>query len=951
MAGVLLLVCSEISDAQKLVGVTSGGGQFGGGMVFRINTDGSQFVHLKDFVEYPAQALITVDTIGTIYGVAGAGVYGGILFTIKRDGTNFKTLHTFDIATGSPASSVVLASDGHIYGTTHSTNVAPSIYRINPDGTGFVVVYTFPSATDLPGALFESHDGKLYSVNGDAIISINKDGSGLKVVHKFSASNVSSYTTLTQDTNGIFYGVGPGGANGNGQIYKLASDGTGFTDLFDFDSSTGQTPALSLTLGLDGKLYGSTSSGGANNMGTLFSIEKDGTGYQKIYDFTVADGSITNPQLMQDGFGTLYGTTAYGGPHHAGVIFRIRTDGTQYQKIYDFENNYSSVGQVGGSVRVFANALLGVNFFGGGFGGGNLFALQVDGSGYVDLHDFGGPESQQPFGRLVQGKDSLLYGTTLGGGVHGVGTLFAMKPTGAGFTKLFDFSDASGGNPGDGPTQANDGTLYGTTTQGGAYGGGTLYKIPPGGSFTKLLDVSSNIDVYSQAVPLVGIDGNIYGMSVGGGPNGLGSIYSCKPDGTNLVSLLSFDFNNGANPYCSLVQSGDGTLFGTSGYGGANSGGVIFSIKPDGTAFTKLHEFSFTDDQGEFPVASPTIGQDGNLYGVTYTSGTGSVGVFYTLQKDGSNFKKLYDFQKNTGIAPVGPLVEVSKGVFYGLASGGGKNNSGAVFSIQSDGSNYKDLYDFPAGTSYYLLNGLTLLNVRKQTISFNPVAESIAGGPSFSLSASASSGMPVVFSSTTPALVQLNGNVATPVAPGLATIIATQPGDGVYNDVTTQRSFCIDPPTPSITLSPVNNTILISSAASGNQWYLNGMAMADSTRQTLTIQQLGNYSVKVSVGPCSSGLSAEEVITTLTEVSPRAEKNISVYPSPAESGIILDLSATSAGPVDLQVVDVLGRPKEISTVEGNTKVALNIAGWPAGVYLFRATQMGNVYTGKFLKK
>jgi uncharacterized repeat protein (TIGR03803 family) len=693
-------------------------------------------------------------------------------------------------------------------------------------------------------------------------------------------------------------------------------------------------------------LYGAAS-GGQNGAGMIFTIKKDGSNFQKIYDLTLSDGSYFRQQLLQDNNGFLYGVTVTGGPLAAGVIFKIKTNGSSYQKIYDFENN-TGMGQYSGQIITTNNIIYGINSVGAAYGAGNIFSIHPDGSGYTNLHDFGGAIGTYPYGNLIQGVDSLLYGTTYSGGAHNLGTIFSIDGNGKNYKKLYDFDGLSGANPYEGLTQAPDGYLYGTASSGGTGVTGTIYKIKPDGTgFTKLLDFDdyNGKGLSPFASPILGLDGKLYGMAYQGGLNGSGIIYSIKTDGSGFTKLIDFSSSNGESPYSSLIQGSDGTLYGMTPNGGIHSRGVIFSIKPSGTGYTKLHEFDNQTD-GIGPYGSLLLGKDGKLYGVTQYGGANSSGTVFSITTDGNQFKKLSDFDGSSGGFPIGTLIQPEDGNLYGITSSN-------IFTIHTDGSGLKKIFDFPAtyGDGITRQNSLVSLKLRKQSIHFDPIQEVTQGQTPFNLSASASSGLPIIFSSSTNTIATINGKAVTIVNPGKATIVATQPGDGAYDIAApVAQSFCIDPLKPTVSISGGGPSLALNSSSSGGyQWFFNNSPIAGATNQSLPLSSPGNYAVKVSVDNCFSPLSDVFVITEIMDKNQDLE--ISVYPNPSKSSINLNLESLEQGaPAEVTIFNTLGQQMDYLTFEGGKTASIDISKYPNGNFIVMLTNAEKIYHSKFIK-
>lgn len=383
-----------------------------------------------------------------------------------------------------------------------------------------------------------------------------------------------------------------------------------FSTLATFTGSSGQPVNGAQPNGplvqVGGNLYGTTASGGIflsclSGCGTIFSAPTSGGTVTTLYKLGIAGGTGPMAGLTLGQDGNLYGTTsAAGGVNGSGTgtIFKINTAGS-YSTFYDFCSQ---------------DTCSGATF---------------------------------PSG-LVQDSNGNFYGTTADGGNNcsiapsGCGTVFMITSTGT-YTTLYSFCSlagcADGANPQGGLVLDSLGNLYGTTMQGGqatcsglSEGCGTVFKLS-GGILTTLHTFTLTPD---GAVPLgtllLGGDGNIYGTTEYGGdiagceiPTGCGVVFKVTPGGS-FTLLHAFESSEGLNPYSGLAQGSDGTLYGTTAYGGSNSAcqaatgcGTIFSIPPSGGALTILHSFSGNSD-GADPV-SGMLFVNGTLYGTSASGG------------------------------------------------------------------------------------------------------------------------------------------------------------------------------------------------------------------------------------------------------------------------------------------------------------------------------------------
>jgi len=181
-----------------------------------------------------------------------------------------------------------------------------------------------------------------------------------------------------------------------------------------------------------------------------------------------------------------------------------------------------------------------------------------------------------------------------------------------------------------------------------------LASIGAHAQFSKLVDFGSVINGHSPYSAPISDGTFLYGMTFEGGTTGSGTIYRIKPDGTGFTKLHDFDGDNGGNPYGSLFFDG-AFLYGMASSGGANGNGNIFKIKTDGTGFTVLFDFNFAAS-GSSPYGS--LISDGTfLYGMTTTGGATFGGTVFKIKPDGTSYSKLFDFDGNTsGYLPYGSL-------------------------------------------------------------------------------------------------------------------------------------------------------------------------------------------------------------------------------------------------------------------------------------------------------
>jgi uncharacterized repeat protein (TIGR03803 family) len=330
---------------------------------------------------------------------------------------------------------------------------------------------------------------------------------------------------------------------------------------------------------------------------------------------------------------------------------------------------------------------------------------------YPVLYNFGtGSENppENPSGAIAQGRDGSLYGTTVGGGQNGEGTVFKITPAGN-FLVLYSFcslANCADGQSPNGLTLRPDGHFIGTTSAGGANDTGTIFDISQTGSLTTLYSFTGGTDGGApQAPPILGPDGAFYGTTAtGGAPSRCGTIYRLS---ATFSVLHGFNRVNGCEPVASLVLGTDGNFYGTTVAGGMAGLGVIFqaTYRPGkATLFTVLNNLDGTTLAS--PQAPLVEGSDGNFYGTTSGGGIGNAGVIFKMTSSGS-VTVLHNLNGTTdGFGPLTGLVEGTDGNFYGTASVGGNTDEnclgagcGTVFQVTPSGFSVPFTFNFFTGS------------------------------------------------------------------------------------------------------------------------------------------------------------------------------------------------------------------------------------------------------------
>jgi uncharacterized repeat protein (TIGR03803 family) len=349
-----------------------------------------------------------------------------------------------------------------------------------------------------------------------------------------------------------------------------------YRDLFDFTGSPGGCcppyPSV-MAQGRDGNIYGTTSTGGTANKGTVFKITQAGV-VTVLYSFDGTHGSTPVGGLVLNGDGNLYGTTENGGANGYGVVFKITPAGV-LTVVHDFTGTADGKHPVSPVVNGPAGELYGTSY------PGVAYAVSPFGS-------FGilGDLPAATYGPLLL-VNTTFYGVTELGGANSVGTIFQINEK---TTVIHNFDGAHGSNPIGGLVQGQDGNLYGTTTAGGTSNAGVIYRITVAGIYTVLFNFDSGapLNGYQAYAGLIaGADGNLYGTTTLGGKFGHGVIFAITTSG-DYSALYSFDAPRGDGAYATPLQHTNGRIYGTTTRGGTGSKGVIYSFNDGLEPFVQL---------------------------------------------------------------------------------------------------------------------------------------------------------------------------------------------------------------------------------------------------------------------------------------------------------------------------------------------------------------------------
>ncbi len=363
----LLFICfAQLANAQtgELLGVASIGGKTNGGVIFKINSDGTGFDTLYSFNKVnasigfsPAGQLVPGDD-GKWYGILGFSNTtsdSGVFYSFDLTTHNCKKLFAFNSHKGTPSfGSIVKATNGILYLATSSDSVG-SILCYNTADNSRIRVLNFDTTDGrLPfGGLLYTKNGNLYGMtayggayNDGELFCFNPLNKTYKKLYDFNKVNgLHPWGNLIEAKDGKLYGMTSGGGvndtamwnHGDGVIFSFNPADNSYKKLHDFKWKEGATPQSSLLQAKNGKLYGLTWYGGAYQHGVVFVFNPSDNSFTDIHDFNDSDGSYPHGSLILVKNNELYGMTTRGGTHNCGIIFLIDTKNNSIKKIYDFD--------------------------------------------------------------------------------------------------------------------------------------------------------------------------------------------------------------------------------------------------------------------------------------------------------------------------------------------------------------------------------------------------------------------------------------------------------------------------------------------------------------------------------------------------------------------------------------------------------------------------------------
>ena len=543
--------------------------------------------------------------------------------------------------------------------------------------------------------------------------------------------------SLTDDGAGFLWGTSDsGGAYGSGTVFKIDKNTKEVTLVIDFTDAgavnKGREPAASLVNDGAGFMWGTTSTGGTvaggGGDGTVFKVNIATGVLTTMVIFTgekgAAKGQGPEGALVRDSAGFLWGTTAAGGPHSDGTIFKIKIATGAFQTVVEFNGNDPK------NPNSFPTGALcddGNGFFWGttGSGGadfnGSVFKVnQHTGklTTVLQFEDGGDPEGASP-GALASDGAGFLWGTTFFGSTGSRGTVFKIDTATGDLTTVVRFGAIAGhgDSPIGGMVSDGAGNMWGTTSDSAVNvnGNGTIFKIDTtNGALTTVASFTGTggaIPGRQPAAELVNDGaGHLLGTTSGGTENMIYSTaFSVEIATGNVTTLVVLDDHNalfkGREPHAPIIDDGAGHFWGTTYFGGSHDLGTVFKIDQSTGAFTAVVEFDDSTIRGAHPDAPLVSDGAGFLWGTTFSGGSSNDGTVFKIDPASGTLTTEVQFNNTSlkGIGPSAALVSDGMGYLWGGTSGGDDNTTGdhaengTIFKIQIGTGTFATVAQFGA--------------------------------------------------------------------------------------------------------------------------------------------------------------------------------------------------------------------------------------------------------------
>jgi uncharacterized repeat protein (TIGR03803 family) len=907
-----------LASSGKLYGTTSQGGTNGSGVLFEYNLSTGTFTKLYDFASatgaQPSGALIQASN-GKLYGMcpAGGAQNAGVIFEFDIASSQYTLKHSFvpgDPMGTRPFGGLTQSSNGKLYGLT-TRNVG--------NGVNLSVIIEFDPA------------------NGNIAYKL-----GATFLRGAGDRNYSSMISLSN----TLYGVSPlGGETGSGVLFSYNPFADSYQTVLDFDyGENGAFPYAGMTLAGNGKMYGLLSTGGSGKKGLLYEFDPVTNDYLKKVDFTGSNGANPLGEMLVASNGKLYGTTSFGGAATGNKnyfsiedgSFNLR-EGTGFGVLFEYDpvaGNYSKkveftlstgTNPYGQLMEASDGFFYGVTNRGGANNGGTIYKFDLANNQLTKLKDLpanAGFAVNGPRSGLTEAPNGKFYGVTpYGDGVGGGGIVYEYNPATGDFTILKKFPAVYSAVPNDGNvpmgrlTVGADGMLYGLNSQGGDQSllGGSIFQVNPTTGqvvIKKLLDAS--IGVFPKGSLVVDASGKMYALCNKGSFGQWGTIIQYDPVTNSVKRKVEFTPPDADSPDYSTLALYPGKMEQRIAL-------EAFTPKAYGSGTITLPVNSSAGLPVTYTSSNPAVATvSGNVITLVSVGSTDIKGV----QAGSVDYNAAPDVTKSLTVTKANQTLlfdaitdqKVSKKFLslYAYVSSGLTPTftssdpdiasvSGTVLTLLKIGT--VTITASQVGNGFY--NAATSIDrpltitIGDQDILFPEFGTVRVNAMPFTINASASSGLPLAFTSSNTDVATVNGNQITVLTAGTTSIKAVQGGNSNYNaaaDVT--RLLTITKVDQTITFLPISTKTLGDTPFSLSSFSSSTLPVVYSSSSDKVTLTSGQVTI-VKAG--SVAIAADQPGNNIYAAAPRVEQTFCINPAKPvvtlsgsnTEGILLTSSAT----------------------------------------------------------
>lgn len=619
-----------------LYGLTLDGGDSSEGVLFKYDLTTKAYTVLHHFRKSTGS-----QPYGKLYGPFGDIFYGT---TASGGANNHGTFFQFDISTNTytllhsfkqfddgatPRGRMLLAPNGKIYGTTLF------------GGTG-------------------NNRGTIYSFDTTTKKVVN--------VHKFTGSGgANPWGAIAISSNGILYGTcNQGGSANRGVIYSFNTNTNSYNVLYSPMNNLQSAQYLrgGVYLENDSKLYGQSVRGGTDNKGVLYSYDITLSSFNILYSFTDSSGNEPQASITKINDSTILGSTTRGGENRRGTVYSFNLKTNTFTKLKDIEEQlgYSSYW---GFTNAYNKWFIQFQYGGKG-GNGVLREFDVTTNSFATLHNFGTSiEGRDPYYKMLWANNGNLYGVTYSGGEFNSGVLFEIDLATNSYSKKADFNSQVTGYPYTELTEADNGNFYGLSYLESNSYESSIFEYNPTNDSLVLKYEFENVKADGETPLALGKDGKMYGTTSYYNDTGSGVIYSYMPGDTSITVEAVFSESKGEDVEEKLLVTKEGRIFGVAEDGGTNNRGTLFEFILSKKEIEVKHKFvspSGTDPRGSFIQAS-----NGKLYGTASRGGNNNKSVLFEYDYKKEQYTPLVQFNQFTNNSIRTDLVEGDSGIIFGF--------------------------------------------------------------------------------------------------------------------------------------------------------------------------------------------------------------------------------------------------------------------------------------------